>query len=54
MRASVLIQRLAELVELYGDLDVMILDSTCEQPLRTLSRSSVGVVEDEIRIEAFE
>lgn len=54
MKASVMIQRLGELVELYGDLDIMIMDSTCEQTLRTLSRTAIGVTDDEIRIEAFE
>lgn len=54
MKASVMIQRLGELVELYGDLEIMIMDSTCDQPLRTLSRAAIGVVDDEIRIEVFE
>ncbi len=54
MKASVVIQRLGELVELYGDLEIMILDSTCEQELRTITRAAIGVVGDEIHIEAFE
>ena len=55
MKASVMIQRLGELVELYGDLELVIKDSMCDQDLRSISRTGIAATgTDEIQIEAFE